>query len=267
MKEKTERDIRDHWWIAASGLLFVAAWVVGLLVASRPAATTPMADVLAYYEANRAMVMLQAYLTNGLTGILLLIFAAALHSVLRRAEGESSALSNLLLIAGTVVTSLSCLEALFVQVAANHIAATHDAAVIQTLLELNMEIDTFKLPILGIMIAAASWLGWRVQALPPWLVWVGAIEALLLVVASGNSLFPGEVLPIVLDISALGLLVWTAAVSIVMGWLLCLALSWTPRRLMRRSRVVNQIEQKEGNRWLRQSRRGLTWKGFSARMS
>jgi len=105
-----------------------------------------------------------------------------------------------------------------VQVVANHIAATHDAAVIRTLLELNAEIDTFKLPILGIMIAAASWLSWRVQALPPWLVWVGAAEALLLVVASGNSLFPGEALPIVLDISALGLLVWTAAMSVMMGW-------------------------------------------------
>jgi hypothetical protein len=218
MKEKTERETRDHRWIAISGLLFVAAWVAGLLVASPPAVTTPMANLIAYYEANRQMVMVQAYLTNGLTGILLMVFVAALQSVLRRAEGESSTLSNLLLVAGTVVTSLSCLEALFVQVLANHIATTHDAAVIRTLLELNAEIDTFKLPILGIMIAAASWLSWRVQALPPWLAWVGAVEALLLVVASGNSLFPGEALPIVLDISALGLLVWTAAVSVMMGW-------------------------------------------------
>lgn len=218
MKEKTESETRDHRWIAISGLLFVAAWVAGLFVASPPAVTTPMANLIAYYEANRQMVMVQAYLTNGLTGILLMVFVAALQSALRRAEGESSTLSNLLLVAGTVVTSLSCLEALFVQVVANHIAATHDAAVIRTLLELNAEIDTFKLPILGIMIAAASWLSWRVQALPPWLVWVGAVEALLLVVASGNSLFPGEALPIVLDISALGLLVWTAAMSVMMGW-------------------------------------------------
>src|SRR6266446_2740627 len=146
MKEKTESETRDHRWIAISGLLFVAAWVAGLFVASPPAVTTPMANLIAYYEANRQMVMV-----------------AALQSTLRRAEGESSTLSNLLLVAGTVVTSLSCLEALFVQVVANHIAATHDAAVIRTLLELNAEIDTFKLPILGIMIAAASWLSWRVQ--------------------------------------------------------------------------------------------------------
>ena len=218
MKEKTERATREHRWIAISGLLFVAAWVVGLLVASPPALTTPMATLIAYYEANRQMVIVQAYLTNGLTGILLMVFVAALQSGLRRAEGERSTLSNLLLMGGTVVTSLSCLEALFVQVLANHIAATHDTSVIRTLLELNGEIDTFKLPILGITIASASWLGWRVQALPTWLVWVGAVEALLLVVASGNSLFPGEALTIVLYISGLGLLVWTAAVSVTMGW-------------------------------------------------
>ena len=40
MKEKTESETRDHRWIAISGLLFVAAWVAGLFVASPPAVTT-----------------------------------------------------------------------------------------------------------------------------------------------------------------------------------------------------------------------------------
>lgn len=218
MKENTERETRDHRWIAISGLLFVAAWVVGLLVTSPPAATAPMADMIVYYEINRPIVMLQAYLTNGLTGILLMVFTAALHSALRRAEEASSTLSNLLLVAGTVVTSLSCLEALFVQVLANHIATTHDAMIIRTLLALNAEIDTFKLPILGIMIAAASLLSGRVKAVSRWLVWIGIVEALLLVAASGNTFFPGGILTTVLYISGLGLLIWVAAVSVVMGW-------------------------------------------------
>src|ERR1700682_3442223 len=99
MKEKIERETRDNRWIAISGLLFVAAWVVGLLIASPPAATTPMVNLIAYYEAKREAVMLQAYLTNGLTGMLLMVFASALHSAFRRAEGESSTLSSLLLVA------------------------------------------------------------------------------------------------------------------------------------------------------------------------
>lgn len=103
------------------------------------------------------------------------------------------------------------------QVLANHIASMQDAAVIRTLLELNAEIDTFKLPILGIMIVAASLLAWQVRAIAAWRLWLGGVEVLLLIVASGSTLFPGAALTIVLYLSGLGLLLWTAGVSIVMG--------------------------------------------------
>jgi hypothetical protein len=53
MKEKTERETRDHRWIAISGLLFVAAWVAGLLVTSPPVVTTPMADLIASYSGQQ----------------------------------------------------------------------------------------------------------------------------------------------------------------------------------------------------------------------
>ena len=162
--------------------------------------------------------MVQAYLTNGLTGMVLIVFAAALHSALRRAGEGSSTLTSILLGSGWVAASLSCLEALFVQVLANHLAATGDAAVIRTLLELNAEIDTFKLPVLGALIGTTSLLAWRVSALPRWLVWVGAVEVLLLVIASGSTPFPGLGLTSVLYISGVGLLLWVASVSIVMGW-------------------------------------------------
>ncbi len=212
-------ETRDGRWLAVSGLLFVAAWIVGLIIASPPAISAPMASQMTYYQANRELVMWQAYLANGLTGMLLLVFVAALHSMLRRGEGQSSVLSSLLLGAGIVVVSLSCLEALFMLALGSLITVTQDVAVIRTLLELNVDIDTFKLPILGIMIAASSLQAWRVDALPIWLVWMGAVEAALLVIASGSAMFPVEVLTIVLYASGVGLLAWTAAVSVVMGFL------------------------------------------------
>lgn len=110
---------------------------------------------------------------------------------------------------------LSFLEALFVQVLANHLAATRDGAVIQTLLELNAEIDTYKLPVLGLMIGAASLLAWRARVWPRWLLWVGVVEALLLVLASGSTPLNSGILTIVLYISGLGLLLWVALVSII----------------------------------------------------
>ena len=217
MKEKSVVQTRDSRWIAVSGLVFVAAWVVGLVIASPPAATAPTATVIAYYQANREMAMLQTYLINGLTGATLIVFAAALRSVLRRFEGESSTLSSILFGAGMVVASLSFLEALFAQVLANHIAATRDVAVIRTLLELNVEIDTFKLLTLGLMIGAVSLLALRSGALPRWLIWVGAVESLLLVIASGSSPLNSDALTIVVYISGIGLLLWVASVSVIMG--------------------------------------------------
>jgi hypothetical protein len=198
--------------------MLVAAWIIGLLIASAPGIASPAESLIAYYQANSAMVQLQAYLANGLTGILLMVFGAGLHTALRRADGEASTLSTILLVAATVVATLSCMEALFMLVLAR-VAMYQDVAVIRTLLELNVALDAFKLPILGIMIAATSLLAGPVNKLPLWLTSFGAVEAVLLFVASANGHFPGDMLTIVLYVSGGGLLVWTAAVSVVMGWL------------------------------------------------
>jgi hypothetical protein len=216
MKVKTVVESRDSRWIAASGLLFIAAWVVGLVIASPPAATAPTSSVIAYYQANREIAMLQTYLISGVTGAALIVFSAALRSALHRFEGESSTLSSILLGAGMVAASLSFSEALFAQVLANHSAATGDAAVIRTLMQLNVEIDTFKLPTLALMIGAVSLLALRTGALPRWIAWAGAVESLLLVIASWSFPLNSDLLTIVLYVSGIGLLLWVAMVSIAM---------------------------------------------------
>ena len=209
----------DSRWILFSGVLFVVAWIVGLALVSAPATTASTADLFAFYQTHGVLAMWQAYVANGLTGIALLVFVAALCSALRRLEGESSTLLNLLFGTGIVVSGLSCLEALFTQVLANHIAALGDAAVMRALLELNGEIDTYKLFVLGMMIGIASLLAWRVRAFPRWLSWGGAIVFLLLVIASFDTLFTSTAFTIALYVSGIGLLLWVAAVSISMGWL------------------------------------------------
>jgi hypothetical protein len=194
------------------------AWIVGLALASPPPATAATADLVAYYQAHQGLAIAQSYLANGLTGIILIVFVAAVRSVLQRFEQESSFLANLLFGSGLVVASLSCLEALFTQVLAAHIASTGDGAVIQTLLDLNEGIDTFKLVALALMIISTSWLARRAAVLPGWLVWLGVVEALLLCIASASTLVQASVLTLILYISGIGLLLWTAAVSVVMGW-------------------------------------------------
>ena len=218
MQENTSIKRRENRAVLVGGLLFVAAWIIGLVVASPPAVTAPADTLTMYYRGHTGLAMLQVYVTNGLTGILLLIFVAALHNAFRSADAESSTTSTVLLMAGTVAVSLSCLEALFVLVLGTLITAGQDATLVRPLLELNAEIDVFKLPALAMMIGAASILGRRVNALAPWLAWLGAIEALALVVASGSTLFPGQPMIMALYLSGIGLLVWTAVISIVVGW-------------------------------------------------
>ena len=126
------------------GLLFVAAWIIGLVIAFPPAVTTPADTLTTYYRGHAGLAMVQVYVANGLTGILLLIFVAALHNAFRSADGESSTTSNILLMAGTVAASLSYLEALFVLVLGTLITVAQDATLIRTLLELNAEIDVLR---------------------------------------------------------------------------------------------------------------------------
>src|SRR5579859_5576614 len=192
MEKQVTINTNDRRWIAISGLIFIVAWVIGLLITSSPAPTAATASVVAYYQANRGVAMLQTYLISGVTGGALLVFVAGLRSVLCRFEGGSSTLSSIIFGAGIVAAGLSFLEALFPQVLANHIAVTGDGALIRTLLELNAEIDIYKLPMLGLMIAITSLLAWRAGALPRWLVWVGVVVAVLLVLASGSTIFVGD---------------------------------------------------------------------------
>jgi hypothetical protein len=218
MQQNTSTRKRDNRAVLVVGVLFVATWIIGLVIAFPPAVTAPADTLTTFYQGHAALAMLQVYVANGLTGVLLLIFVAALHNAFRSADGESSTTSHILLMAGTVAVGLSCLEALFVLVLGTVITLAQEATLIRALLELNAEIDVFKLPALAMMIAAASILGRRANALPPWLVWLGAIEALALLVASASALFPGQLLVMVLYLSGIGLLVWTAVISLVVGW-------------------------------------------------
>ena len=162
--------------------------------------------------------MFQTYLIDGLIGAALIVFAAGLRSALLRFEGESTTLSSIIFGAGVSAASVSLVQGTFVQVLANHIAVTGDAGAIRTLLVLDQEADTFKLLPLGLLVGATSFLAMRADALPRWLGWSGAVLSLLLVVAGWNFPLNSSALSTVLTLALVGLLLWVAAVSLVMVW-------------------------------------------------
>src|SRR5437868_6132718 len=205
-------------WVAGAGFAYVAAWLIGLAIGmatSSPAPTDAIQKIGAYFRAHREAAMIQAYLLDGLAGAALIVFAAALHSALRRFEGERATVSSILFGAGVAAGTVSLLQGLFTQVLADRVAAMGNAATIRALFDLNNEGDTYKLLALGVFLGAAALLVLRTHALPQWLGWVAAVLAPLLVIAGWNFALSAAVQFVAYAVLLLVLLLWVAAVSVV----------------------------------------------------
>lgn len=205
-------------WIAFAGFTYLVAWLVGLAIGmatSSPGPTDSVSTIGAYFSSHREVAMIQAYLLDGIAGVALIVFAAALHSALRRFEGESATVSSVLFGAGVAAGTVSLLQGLFTQVLADHVAAMGNAAAIRTLYDLNTEGDTYKLLALGVFLGAVALLVLRTHALPSWLGWVAAVLAPLLVIAGWNFALSTSAQYVAYAVLLLVLLVWVAAVSVV----------------------------------------------------
>jgi len=218
MQERAIVAAKEGRWIACAGCAYVVAWLVGLaigLAPSSPGPTDSISTMGAYFSSHREVAMIQAYLLDGIAGVSLIVFAAALRSALRRFEGESATVSSILFGAGVAAGTVSLLQGLFTQVLADHVAAMGSPSAIRTLFDLNNEGDTYKLLALGVFLGATALLIFRTHALPRWLGWVGAVLAPLLVVAGWNFALSPSVQFAAYAVLLLVLLLWVASVSVV----------------------------------------------------
>ena len=210
--------IQGGRWIAYAGFAYVVVWLVGLaigLATSAPGSTDSASTLGSYFSSHREVAMIQAYLLDGIAGVSLIVFAAALHSALRRFESENATISSILFGAGVAAGTVSLLQGLFTQVLADHVASMSNSAAIRMLFDLNNEGDTYKLLALGVFLGAAALLVFRTRALPRWLGWVSTVLAPLLVVAGWNFALSPSVQFAAYAVLLLVLLLWVAAVSIV----------------------------------------------------
>jgi hypothetical protein len=218
MQKRAVAATNEGRWIAVAGCAYVVAWLVGLaigLTTSSPGPTDTSSTLGTYFSSHREVVMIQAYLLDGIAGISLIMFAAALHSALRKFEGESTTVSSILFGAGVAAGTVSLLQGLFTQVLADHVAAMGSLAAIRTLYDLNAEGDTYKLLALGVFLGAVALLTFRTHALPQWLGWVAAVLAPLLVIAGWNFALSPSVQFAAYAVLLLVQLLWVAAVSVV----------------------------------------------------
>ncbi len=205
-------------WVAVAGFSYVLAWLVGLGIGtvSGAPATTAANDVLAaYFVDHHTAAMVQAYLVDGVAGVALLVFVAALVSTLASWERESPTLRTMALAAGTAAGAVSLLQGLFTQVLADHVAALGNLATVRALYDLNTEGDTYKLLALAVFFGAVALLIFRTHALPTWLGWLGGALAILLVVAGWNFVLSASLQYLAYAVLLVLILVWVAAVSVV----------------------------------------------------
>ena len=111
--------MKNKNWLNYAGFVYVAAWIVGLLIESgTPTPSAGGTALLAYFTAHRQSHMIQAYLIDGVAGIAILLFSVAVADHFRKVNGEF-ALLQVVLGAGIAATSISLLQAGFQQALSN----------------------------------------------------------------------------------------------------------------------------------------------------
>jgi hypothetical protein len=176
-------------WAALSGIVFVILMLVGAsFVLDVPKGDASANEIAGYLtdSGNHTRNIVGAYMWV-VGGLAFLVFAAGLRSVLRRAEGESGTLSNLVFGAGVLFTAVW-------SVSAAAIASVAYAVEFSNVHVSNSDLATV-LPSLGglllllgggfagiLLLTATSILILRTGALPRWLAWFGLVVAASLVV-------------------------------------------------------------------------------------
>jgi hypothetical protein len=200
--------------LAGAGSLYVAAWVVGLLIApAAPSATASDTEIHAYFVAHHAATLWQALLVHGIAGLALAVFVVSLARLL--APPTTSTPCALLLTAGLGAAAVSLTQC-GLEIALNrHVAGDGDAGGTGTLFDAVNLADTIKLILLGVAIAAAARLASEAGAWPRWLRALGFALAPILIIGGLAFVIDSSVLTAALTASLLLLLAWVAAVSLV----------------------------------------------------
>jgi hypothetical protein len=208
-------------WIACAALVYVAAWLIGLIMgfaSSGPSPTDSAQKIGAFFASNREAAMVQAYFLDGIAGIALVALAATLRTAFRRFESTRTMLSNILFGAGVAAGTVSLIQGLFTQVLADRVATMGNPAAIRALYDLNTEGDTYKLLAIGVFLAAVSFLVFRTNALPRWIAWFGMVLAPLLVISGWNFVLSTDAQYAAYAVLLLALLVWAGAVGVT-SWM------------------------------------------------
>jgi hypothetical protein len=195
-------------WAPLSGIAFVVAYVVGMILVRTPDSNDPAETIAAYYAASkshRVEMIVSAYILIA-AGLLFLWFLSSLRSRLRAAEGGEGTLSTLVFGAGVVFVGMLSVGAVALAAVPGAISFGENgdifgADAVQTAQSLGWgAILIGGMLSAAVMIFAASILTLRTGALPKWSAWVGILAAIALLFA-------------LVWIPQIALLIWALCVS------------------------------------------------------
>ena len=202
-------------WLAAAGLVYVAAWVVGLVIDPHaPDLMAPAAELAAFYQAHGPQHLAQVFLIHGVAALALVSLAAALWGALQ-GHTDRRALATLSFGAAVVASGLSLTQAALGSTLVSPALLAGDAAIIPVFRALINTLDTFKLLALALFVGATVPLALQGSVLPGWLGWMGALLVLSLI-AGGLSFIVSPMLAPALYLALPLLLLWAGATSVLL---------------------------------------------------
>jgi hypothetical protein len=192
---------------------YVLAWIIGLRIGfSFPSPDASGKEWANYLQSHQSLVVLQEYLIHGIAAIALIIFAAAVYTILR-GGGAVGALPAVAFGGAIAAASVSLNQATVGQVVASKAAPTGDVSLVTSLLGVDNQADTYKLLGLILLVVCASVALAGIQAVPRWVMWGGIVVGVLLLLGSWSSLINFALLGLALDLSLLGLLAWVGVIA------------------------------------------------------
>lgn len=204
-------------WLAAAGLVYVAAWIVGLAISMMiPTPDTSGAVLRTFYEMYRQEQLIQTYLIDGVAAVALLAFVAALRERLLASDAPES-LADVIFGAAIAAASVSLVQAAIGSaLASNPVLTDGDLPTFTALLALLNTADTFKLLALALLTGTTTVVIFRWHAMPRWIGWIGAILSLMLLIGGLSFVLDSEALYLVLYVALPLLLLWVGSMSVAL---------------------------------------------------
>lgn len=199
--------------LPAAGLVYVGAWLSGLMVApASPKQTDSAASIHHYYAAHSGAIAFQSLLVHGVAGVALLVMAIGMS----RYFSADAGLARWVRGTGVAAASVS-----FVQVAfagfATYDADGTSASTIKSLFSAINYADTAKLALIAAFAATVTYAADRAGIFSRWLHVTGRALPVLLVAGGLTFIIDNAILGAALELSLLVLLIWAGASSWKIG--------------------------------------------------